>query len=107
MTGDNGIGEPIDRKFVIRAVCQEHDHEYDDNHGMFFCAKDRAFPVALRAYRAECERIGAGPAQLRGIDLLIERVDRYQKANPHLLKVPDIDEGLGAHIITPNRPPDA
>lgn len=103
MYKDNGIGEPIDRKFRIVAWCIEHDHIYDDGHGVFFCAKDKAFPVALRAYRVECERIGAAPAQLRGIDLLIERVDRYQAANPGILKVPDVDEALGAHIIAPNR----
>lgn len=102
MTGDNGIGEPIDRKFEIRARCFEHDHVYDDAHGMFFVAKDKALPATLRFYRQECERIGALPAQLRGIDLLIERVDRYQAANPGAVKVPDVDEALGAHITRPN-----
>ena len=104
MIGDNGIGEAIDRKFVIRATCMEHDHEYDHHHAVLMLAKDRAVPATLRFYRLECERIGAGAAQLLGIDLLIERVDRYQAANPGVLKVADIDEDKGAHIIAPNRP---
>ena len=103
MTGPNGIGEPIDRKFEIAARCIEHDHAYDENHAVLMLAKDRAAPATLRFYRAECERLGAGPAQLLGIDLLIERVDRYQRANPGALKVADVDEEKGAHIITPNR----
>ena len=103
MIGENGIGEAIDRKFEIQARCIEHDHAYDDHHAILMLAKDKAVPATLRFYRAECERIGAGPAQLRGIDLLIERVDRYQAANPGVLKVADIDEEKGAHIIAPNR----
>lgn len=73
MTGANGIGEVIDRKFQIAATCREHDHDYDGHHAVLFLAKDRAFPATLRFYRQECERIGAAPAQLAGIDLLIER----------------------------------
>jgi len=103
MHGHNGIGEPVERKFRISAVSTEHGNLHDENHAVLFLAKDRAFPVALRAYRAECERIGAAPAQLSGIDLLIERVERYQAANPHLVKVPDVDDGpAGAPIIAPN-----
>lgn len=102
MTGDNGIGEPIDRKFIITAKCSEHEHSYDDNHGVFFCAKDLAFPAALRAYRAEAERIGAGPGQLGGIDRLIERVARYQVVNAGICKVPDVDEAHVARIAGPN-----
>lgn len=104
MTGDNGIGEPIDRKFVIEATCQEHTHEYDEHHAVLFLAKDKALPATLQFYRAECERIGAAPAQLDGIDLLLGRVERYQAANPHVVKVPDVDTARGAHIIAPNRP---
>jgi hypothetical protein len=102
MTGDNGIGESIDRKFRIAALCREHDHAYNEGHAILLLAKDLAVPATLRFYRQECERIGAAPAQLQGIDLLIERVDRYQAANPHVLKVPDVDEDRGAHIVAPN-----
>lgn len=102
MVGDNHIGEAIDRKFIIRATCVEHDHDYDDNHAVLMLAKDKAVPATLRFYRQECERLGAAAPQLRGIDLLIERVDRYQAANPGVLKVADVDEERGAHITAPN-----
>ena len=104
MIGANGIGEPIDRKFIIHALCIEHDHAYDNHHAVLLLAKDRAVPATLRFYLAECERLGAGAAQLRGIVLLIERVERYQEANPSVLKVADVDEDKGAHIIAPNQP---
>ena len=103
MYGDNRIGEPIDRKFKILAVCTEHDHAYDDNHAVLLLAKDLAAPATLKFYRQECERLGAAPAQLRGIDLLIERVERYQVANPRVLKVADVEEDRGQHILAPNR----
>lgn len=103
MVGDNGIGEPVDRKFTFLARSSESGKTYDEQDGVVFLAKDKAVGPTLRFYREECERIGASPAQLRGVDLLIERVDRYQAANPSVLKVADIDEEKGAHIIAPNR----
>ena len=103
MIGDNGIGEVIDRKFEIQARCIEHDHVYDDRHAVLMLAKDLALPNTLRFYRSECLRLGAAENQLRGIDLLIERVDRYQAANPTVCKVPDVDDGRGDHILAPNR----
>src|SRR5687767_3773473 len=103
MTGDNKIGEPIDRKFKIVAKCIEHDHEYDDNHGMFFAAKDRGLlEAALPAYLEWC-RVNAASNQVLGVELLIERIRRYQEANPKIVKVPDIDESLGSYIIKHNK----
>jgi hypothetical protein len=102
---DNKIGEPIDRKFLFEAVCREHDHTYDEHHAMVFAAKDAALVPTLRFYREQCERIGALPRQLVGIDLLIQRVIRYQMMNPERVKVPDVDEGQSAdHIVAPNIP---
>ena len=104
MIGDNKIGECIDRKFEISAMCIEHGHSYDHNHAILFLAKDLATPATLRFYHNECRRLGAEEAQLRAIDLLIERVERYQKMNPSILKVADVDAVLGRHIFfTPNK----
>ena len=104
MHGANRIGQVIDRKFMISEVSTEGGDRtrYDENHGVLFLAKDNAFPAALRFYRQECARLGAAAEQLLGIDLLIERVDFYQAANPDICKVPDVDGARGAHIIAPN-----
>lgn len=100
---DNGIGEPVERKFAFAAIGLEHGTTHSQDCAVLFLAKDRAFPAVLRFYRNECERIGAGMAQLLGVDLLLERVERYQAANPQLVKVPDVDDGpAGAPIIAAN-----
>ena len=103
MIGHNGIGEAIDRKFKIDATAREHGTDYDENHAVLFLAKDRALFGTLGYYRSECERLGAAPDQLRGIDLLIQRVERYQSVNANLVKTPDVDPVTGAHILEENR----
>jgi hypothetical protein len=100
---NNRIGEPIDRKFTIMARSIESGNIYTDFDGVLFLAKDNAFPATLRFYREECVRQGCAPEQLRGIDLLIERVDRYRASNPEKLKIADIDPEKGASIIAPNK----
>lgn len=79
----------IDWKYKIQAVnpCSKNTH--DENDSILFLAKDKAVPVMLRAYRAECERLGTNQAHLEAIALLIDRVDEYQRDTES--KVPDTD----------------
>ena len=106
MLRDNGIGEPIDRKFTILAASLEHGRLHDENDSVLFLAKDRAFVAVLPAYRDECAALGAGGRQLAGIDRLIERVNAYQAANPDVVKIPDVDDGpVGDAIVAANRRP--
>lgn len=79
----------IDRKFTITANAIHNGKHYDEHDAVLFLAKDRAFLLTLPDYRRHCEEIGAGPDQLRALDLLIERVTRFQAENP--TKVPDVD----------------
>ena len=60
---------------------------------MVFLAKDNAFPATLRFYRQECERQGAGPEQLAGVDECIAKVDAWRAAHPDECKVPDVQQG--------------
>lgn len=55
----------IDRKFQILAVnpCKKGG-VYTEKDGVFFSAKDKAFPAALIAYRRECVRLGCGEEHL-------------------------------------------
>lgn len=79
----------IDRKYKIHAVnpCSRNTHdEYDS---ILFLAKDRAIPAMLRAYLKESEALGANPAHLESIGLLIGRVEQYQREVE--AKVPDTD----------------
>ena len=95
--------EKVDRKFQIAARCIEHGHLHTEADSVLFLVKDKAFLAALRAYRLECESIGAAALQLAGVDRLIERVDRWQAEHAAVLKVPDIDAGFES-IAGPNEP---
>lgn len=68
----------IDRKFELLAVNPVTGKIYTEDNAMVFCAKDKAVPAALKAYRTECERIGANPEHILSVSLLIERVEQYQ-----------------------------
>ena len=96
--------EPIDRKFNFSAICTEHGETYTHHEAMVFLAKDKALVPTLEFYREECEKLGAMPAQMLGIDLLIERVRRYQAENQEKIKVADIDLPEGERILAPNEP---
>jgi hypothetical protein len=78
----------IDRKFIIAAVNPVNGKEYDETNSLLLCAKDAAVPVALRAYAAECERLGANPEHVQSIHLLLGRVEQFQ-ANAGGGRVPD------------------
>ena len=80
----------IDRKYTINAVnpCSGNTHTEKDS--VLFLAKDKAFlEGALPGYRAKCIEMGANAAHIESIDLLIERVRRYQESIE--AKVPDTD----------------
>lgn len=71
--------ETIDRKFKILAVNPCNGKHYTDKNALLLCAHDKAVPAALRAYRDECIRLGCEEEHFHSIELLIERVEEYQK----------------------------
>lgn len=79
--------ETIDRKFKLLAVNPISHKIYDSTNALLLCAKDKAVPVALKAYRKECKRIGSNSEHLVSIGLLIERVEYFQKMV--ISKIPD------------------
>ena len=87
----------IDRKFTIIATANKSHKLYTEESSVLFLAKDRALPAALRAYRKECERIGAEQPQLDAVDLLIQRVDQWQLENE--TKIPDVDPVLESEAL--------
>jgi len=68
----------IDRKFIIAAQNPINGKKYSQDDALLLCAKDKAVPAALRAYQAECEKLGANPEHIESIGLLIGRVEEYQ-----------------------------
>ena len=79
----------IDRKYKIHAVnpCSRNTH--DEHDSILFLAKDKAVPAMLRAYLSESEKLGANHAHLESIELLIGRVEQYQREVE--AKIPDTD----------------
>lgn len=83
----------IDRKFVINAINPINGKQYDSRNSILLCAKDRAVPVALTAYRDECERLGSNREHVLSLDQLIKRVEDFHRF--YECRVPDT---VGAEI---------
>jgi len=79
----------IDRKYTIHAVNPCSGNTHDEYDSILFLAKDKAVPAMLRAYLKESEKLGANPAHLESIGLLIGRVEQYQHEVE--AKIPDTD----------------
>ena len=79
----------IDRKYKISAVNPCSGNIHTENDAVLFLAKDQAFLNVLPKYLEESRKLGANPAHLESIQLLIERVTEYQMNNGS--KVPDTD----------------
>lgn len=69
----------IDRKFVLLAVNPCNGNIYTEANALLLCAKDKAVPFALREYRRACIRLGCNGEHIESLDLLITRVDNYQR----------------------------
>lgn len=68
----------IDRKFNIMAVNPCNGKVYTEDEALLLCAKDKAVPAALAAYRDECIKLSCNAEHITSINLLIERVIKYQ-----------------------------
>ncbi len=92
----------IDRKFKILAVNPCKGTIYTDENAVLFCAKDKAFlEGALPAYRDKCLELGCGAEHIASVELLIERVKKFQESES---KIPDtetdceIDRCIGGNV---------
>lgn len=94
--------ESIDRKYTFCATSTESGAEHSHLDAMIFLAKDRNLPDTLRYYQNRCQETGASAEQHQGITLLIERVERFQRENPQLIKVADVRMPDMANILAPN-----
>lgn len=70
--------EVVDRKFQIQAINPVNGKRYTEADSLLLCAKDKAVPAAIFAYKLECEKIGANPEHVRSIELLYNRVKDFQ-----------------------------
>jgi len=94
--------EPIDRKYMFFATGTESGSEHSHLDSIIFLAKDKALPDVLRYYENKCQELGASVEQLAAIELLIERVVRYQFEHPKEVKVADVQIPDVAMILAKN-----
>ena len=79
----------IDRKFVFKAVNPCNGKEYTEKNALVLCAKDKAVLPAMRAYYDACVNLGCDEFHLESIELLVDRIRRYQREVES--KIPDSD----------------
>jgi len=69
----------IDRKFILVAQNPVNGKTYTHLDSLLLCAKDKAVPAALEAYKAKCIELGCNPEHIESVGLLIGRVEEYQR----------------------------
>lgn len=86
--------EVLDRKFKIKAVSIKSGKMYTQKNAILFLGKDKLLPDLLDKYIELCSKAGVDRAQLVGVQLLKDRVMRYQRENIKKVKLPDVSEGV-------------
>ena len=79
----------IDRKYKILAINPVSGGIHTEDDAILFLAKDEAILPMLDAYLEECELLGCEDSHLTSLNLLVERVEAYQRNVTS--KVPDTD----------------
>jgi hypothetical protein len=85
--------EKIDRKFSFVATSIKSGKNYTHRDAIVFLAKDALLPDLLDKYVELCAQKGAGEQQIKGAQLLKDRVLKYQRINMQKVKLPDVEEG--------------
>lgn len=93
------MNKSVDLKFRINAISRKSGKAYTDQNAVLFLASDKALPAALRAYRDECVKLGADPAQIESLGLLIRRVEEYHAGHFHEVKIADVGPKSEAYLL--------
>lgn len=87
------MAQPLDGKFS-GIIHRNKDGRFEPpDSWMVFVARDNCLLPTLQFYYEECERQGAGSAQLASLSKLINRVRQWRFEHPDQCKVPDVDPG--------------
>jgi hypothetical protein len=85
--------ECIDRKFKFTAISNKSGRKYTEKNALVFLVKDSLLPNMLDKYIELCGQAQVDERQLKGMQLLKDRVMAYQRKYPHKVAKPDVDEG--------------
>ena len=85
--------EKIDRKFSFTATSLKSGKKYNSSNAILFLVKDSLLPNMLDAYIALCSQAQVDERQLKGMQLLKDRVMQWQRKNEKKVHKPDVEEG--------------
>lgn len=96
--------EAIDRKFSFTAVSVKSGKTYTQKDAIVFLAKDELLPDLLDKYWELCVQRQVDPRQIEGVQLLKDRVLKFQRVNIKKVKLPDVEKGKEEKkICKPNK----
>jgi hypothetical protein len=96
--------EVIDRKFKFKAVSVKSGKKYTEKNAIVFLVKDAMLPKMLGKYKELCVQNGADARQILGLDLLIDRVMKWQRTNEKKVHMPDVEQGKEEkRVCKPNK----
>jgi hypothetical protein len=87
------MAEVIDRKFKFVAISNKSGKKYTQQDAILFLVKDSLLPNMLDAYIALCSQAQVDERQLKGMQLLKDRVMQWQRKNEKKVHKPDVEEG--------------
>ena len=79
----------IDRKYKILAINPVSGGIHTEDDAILFLVKDLAVLPMLETYLEECSLLGCEDTHIDSLNLLIERIENYQKIVG--TKIPDTD----------------
>ena len=96
--------EVIDRKFKFTAVSNKSGKTYTEKDAIVFLVKDSLLPNMLDAYIGLCAHAQVDERQLKGMQLLKDRVMQWQRKNEKKVHKPDVEEGREEkRVCKPNK----
>lgn len=93
------VSDPIDRKFKIVAISRRSKKKYTEQNSILFLAKDALLVATLDRYLSLCIENAVDQRQIKGVELLIDRVKKWQAKNQDKLHMPDVAAGAEAMRI--------
>ena len=91
--------EKIDRKYIIKATSISSGKIHTEKDSILFLLKDKLLPDLLDKYLELCSVTKVDERQMRGIQLLKDRVLTWQRANPNKVKLPDVAIGKEEKLV--------
>jgi len=91
--GRDKMAEIVDRKFKFTAISNKSGKKYTEKNAIVFLVKDSLLPNLLDKYIELCSQAQVDERQLKGMQLLKDRVMTWQRSNASKVHKPDVAEG--------------